>query len=328
MLKRRSNIRSRIAGVWANLGPRRKAWRKKRRQAVRDFGLLFGYDIRRTQLRRLSSSTDFFSEPPLNPNSTSSLPACLVMLVSGAELEALTVNTLESLRLTGHTLPILVYTTRGSLKMIQRIQAYYEFSIEVIEANQGFAQGSYAGFGSTEFNKFTNLKWTALLDAFDKGYELVTFTDCDISFRTNYESYVRGASKVYSCGVQSESRNVFPPQFCTGFMYFRAEAVPLLRFLQESAIRNAGLVNDQVLFNEVVSSNPDLIPRVQLLPEAVFMNGMQFGAIASKRHPLQVHVVEPVLFHANYVAGVAQKEELLRDGGLWHTPDVNFGQIS
>ena len=277
-----------------------------------------GLDIRRTHLTKTVFVEGFFDSQQLSAAKARNAGACLVMLVAGEELYDFARNALGSLKRAGLQQPIYVYTTRSSLPMVHRLATSFSIRVECLDDISEHDLSGYQQFGTSNFNFLTNLKWTALLDAFSRGHNLVTFADCDIAFLRNFESFVDSAKNFYACGLQSEARNVFPPQFCTGFMYFREDAIPLLEFLRDLASANSFIDNDQVLFNETVAAHPELVRQIHLLPEAVFMNGMQFAGISGSRHPVQVHEVEPVLFHANYASGLEAKQALLESSGLWN----------
>lgn len=289
---------------------------KKLFRSTRNLFLRAGLDLRRTSLRSLPADSPFFQATP-SLSGTEQAKHCLVILLSGVELESLARNFLESLRSVRDTAPVLCYTFPSSLELAEQLRSEYKMEIVILSENESSNQGHYSSFGSESFNRLTNMKWDALLDAFTRGYEVVVYSDVDLVFIRGYADFIQASAKVYSCGLQSEARNVYPPQYCTGFMYFTREAIPLLNYARSTAAANNFRENDQVLFNEIVASNPVLLAQIHLLPEAVFMNGMQFSAFTGPRHEVQVHQTEPILFHANYVAGATNKEVLLRDAGLW-----------
>lgn len=241
----------------------------------------------------------------------------IVSLVVGAETLPLLKNFLRTLRRAGNNRRVIIYTVGGLRSEVEEFTSDLSVDVRLVPGRVDAEIKEYSDYGSARFNAITNLKWSCLIDAFGADVDVAIFSDIDIAVIKDFEQFIFSAAEFYPCGFQSEARNTFPPQFCTGFMFFTRQAIPLLRFLDAASTANIKNGNDQTVLNEVARSNPSLYKDVLSLPEAVFMNGMQFPALAGPRHTDQVHIVEPLLFHANYVSGLAGKTRILRDLGLW-----------
>jgi hypothetical protein len=179
---------------------------------------------------------------------------------------------------------------------------------------------SYSKFGTEAFDAVVANKWRAILAALDRGYSQVVFSDCDIAVVRNFVPFLEAASAYYSCGVQSESNPVFPAHYCTGFMYFTAEARPFLESLSAVNLSNLHLGNDQKIFNLVVRSNKNLVRDILLLPESLFQNGLHFRTFLGQRFPDSGADLQPYIFHANFVSGIESKIRLLKYASLWFVP--------
>ena len=295
----------------------RKSFGKQSFRRSRNLLLRFGYDLRKTNLRNLVGIGSFFTEGPKVPKYAGPNSVALVLLVVGHETLPLLKNFLRTLRRAGNNRQAIVYTVVSLRSKVEEVAVELSADVRLIPGHVHSQVEEYSEYGSAQFNAITNLKWSCLIDAFRPDVDVAIFSDIDIAVIQDFENFIISAAELYPCGFQSEARNTFPPQFCTGFMFFTRQAIPLLRFLDATSAANVKNGNDQTVLNEVARSNPSLDKDVLSLPEAVFMNGMQFPAIAGPRHPDQVHTVEPLLFHANYVSGLDGKTRILKDLGLW-----------
>lgn len=308
--------KKKLVSVPEGLRSRRKSFHKQSFRRTRNLLLRFGYDLRKTNLQNLVGSGSFFTHESKGSLSASSSSVAIVLLVVGAETLPLLKNFLRTLRRAGNDRRATIYTVAGLRSEVQEVATELSADVRLIPGAD--LQGNeYSNYGSAQFNAITNLKWSCLIDAFEADVDVAIFSDIDIAVIQDFEQFIISAAELYPCGFQSEARNTFPPQFCTGFMFFTRQAIPLLRFLDRASAVNIKNGNDQTVLNEVARSNPSLYKDVMSLPEAVYMNGMQFSALAGPRHPDQVHTVEPLLFHANYVSGLAGKIRILKDLGLW-----------
>ena len=309
--------KKKLISVLEGLRSRRKSFNKQSFRRARNLLLGFGYDLRKTNLQNLVGSGSFFTDGSKGSLSASSSAVAIVLLVVGAETLPLLKNFLRTLRRAGNDRRAIIYTVAGLRSEVQEVAAELSADVRLIPGSVDSQGNEYSNYGSAQFNAITNLKWSCLIDAFEADVDVAIFSDIDIAVIQDFEQFIISAAELYPCGFQSEARNIFPPQFCTGFMFFTRQAIPLLRFLDRASAVNIKNGNDQTVLNEVARSNPSLYKDVLSLPEAVFMNGMQFPALAGPRHPDQVHTVEPLLFHANYVSGLAGKTRILKNLGLW-----------
>ena len=87
-----------------------------------------------------------------------------------------------------------------------------------------------------------------------------------------------------------------------------------LSFISKSNFNNG---NDQDIFNEVVSKNPQIIKSILALPEALFQNGLLYRTHIGPNFSASVGNLSIYLFHANFVSGIDNKINLLRYSGLW-----------
>lgn len=306
-----------LVSVVERLSSRRKSFHKQSFLRARNLLLRFGYDLRKTNLQNLVGSGSFFTDGSKGSLTASSSSVAIVLLVVGAETLPLLKNFLTTLRRAGNNRRAIVYTFNGLRSEVEDVATELFADVRLIPGRVDSMVKQYSDFGSAQFNAITNLKWSCLIDAFEADVDVAIFSDIDIAVIRDFEQFIVSAAGLYPCGFQSEARNTFPPQFCTGFMFFTRQAIPLLRFLDAASAANSKKGNDQAVLNEVARSNPSLYRDVLSLPEAVFMNGMQFPALAGPRHPDQVHTVEPLLFHANYVSGIEGKVRILKDLGFW-----------
>lgn len=306
-----------LVSALEGLRSRRKSFYEQSFRRARNLFLRFGYDLRKTNLQNLVGSGSFFTDGSKSSRSASSRSVAIVLLVVGAETLPLLRNFLTTLRRAGNNRRAIIYTLDGLRLEVEDVATELSADVRLIPRRVDTKVKKYSDYGSAQFNVITNLKWSCIIDALGADVDVAIFSDIDIAVIQDFEQFILSAAELYPCGFQSEARNTFPPQFCTGFMFFTRQAIPLLRFLEAASAVNDKNGNDQTVLNEVARSNPSLYKDVLSLPEAVFMNGMQFPALAGPRHPDQVHIVEPLLFHANYVSGLAGKTRILKDLGLW-----------
>jgi len=236
---------------------------------------------------------------------------CVVYLCIGADVIPLTKQSVQSLRAVNADIPIFICSDVGEAERsgLEKLGA----EIVGVEKFGKSFRGHYSAFGSEEFSKVTSTKWASLLDRFSDDYELVLFVDSDIVFFKDPVEYIVECSMGFPSGLQSESHSVFPPEFCTGFMYFHANARPLIEYLWESSQEGDRQGNDQVFFNEAVANFPELLSRIYELPGTLFLNGLSYPFLSGQAHNDQVAELQPFLFHANFFVGIETKQNVLRD---------------
>lgn len=178
---------------------------------------------------------------------------------------------------------------------------------------------SYSEFGTRDFNRVTNLKWTIISQALSEGRRLVLFSDADIVFMRPFLDYLEAMSSHTSVGMQSENLNSFPPEFCTGFMYFTPESMPIVLDLEGFSAANDYDANDQVMLRNWLPQERAQSARIYELNGALFPNGkLARGLMGSTGDaPGFPEAVQPFLFHANWLAGLENKKAVLTQLGLW-----------
>jgi hypothetical protein len=244
---------------------------------------------------------------------------CLAMLVHGDELLPFVENALGTLRNSGNGIPVLIWVSpQTSLSAGAAIGARYGAKTQPI-AMPGAVKAGYSDWGTAPFNAVVSLKYHLLLQTLDLGYETVIFADCDIAFIADFSQYLVSASTVYAVGIQSEAQPSFPPQYCTGFMYFTRAARPLLERLDVITRGGDQKTGDQAAFNALIEQEPELMHSILALPESLFQNGLQYRQYHGRRFKESVGELKPFLFHANWIFGLENKRRVLRRIGLWHS---------
>jgi hypothetical protein len=185
--------------------------------------------------------------------------------------------------------------------------------------------GDYHPIRTDAFGRFTASKWPAIRHLLESGFRRVTYTDVDVAWIRNPLPLLRAALRPYDVAIQTEGTEIFPPNFCTGFMSFRNSdfTINLLRQLEAiypDALTVAPPKNDQVVFNTTIANDPGAIHRVFGLSEQLFANGPLADAIASHYDTLPevlIRRIDPIMFHANWCIGLAHKRALLAHTGNW-----------
>jgi hypothetical protein len=217
---------------------------------------------------------------------------------------------------------VIIYTSSSSYAKIEKIVDQYspQLSIEVIEfikSSNSLDISNYSNYGTQGFNYITSIKWDVILKTLDKHYETVVYADCDLVFIADFSDYIKSSSHIFACGIQSESSPSFPPNYCTGFMYFTRGAADFLKKLSTVNVAYAHKYNDQDVFNMIIKENPHVVKDLLALPEALFQNGLLYQTHSGAKFPELVGELRPYLFHANYVIGVENKINLLKRSKLW-----------
>ena len=226
-------------------------------------------------------------------------------------------NSLVSLRRAAAAVDVIVYCSTPCLDSIGAVAQRHGCRFVDIGNLDPTGRSGYSDFGTDEFNAVVSRKWDAILMTLELGYQTVVFADCDIAFIRDFVPYLSAAASTYACGLQSESVVLWPPEYCTGFMFFTREAMDLLRMMSAVNKENVHRGNDQVIFNEEIRRNPDLIRDVLALPESLFQNGLHYRSHLGPKLAYSVGNLTPLLFHANYVAGLENKKSLLKYVSLW-----------
>ncbi|OOY34245.1 putative nucleotide-diphospho-sugar transferase [Solemya velum gill symbiont] len=239
----------------------------------------------------------------------------VVYLVHGTDLEKMLENSVRTLLRHCENIDVIIYYTDDSNTHYDQVAQ--KFGVRVIPVEDITGNREYSNFGTENFNRVTSLKWKIILQTLDLGYDTVVFSDCDIAFVQDFRPYIESAVRYYPVGVQSESSSMFPPAFCTGFMYFNKSTKPFLERLKEINQNVLGEYNDQEVFNRTLGNTPKLYRDILTLPESLFPNGLHSRSFVGKDFEGLFGELSPFLFHANFVKGVQAKIDLLKYVNLW-----------
>lgn len=240
---------------------------------------------------------------------------CIVYLLVGSDLLPIFINSIKSLRKVDDKIDVVVYAKGTICVDLKNISNLYKFN--VISLDSGSTDKTYSEFGSADFNKTTRLKWDIILHSFELGYETVVYSDADIAFINLFSSYISAVSRHYKIGVQSESQPSWYPSYCTGFMFFTHDFIVYIKQISDIHKSSLDNLNDQDVFNTVISDNPFLVKEVFLLPESLFPNGLHYKNFKSESFNIVGGQLSPFIFHANWVKGIDHKIKLLKHVGLW-----------
>jgi hypothetical protein len=241
----------------------------------------------------------------------------VVYLAVGDNAASILENSLISLR--RHTdADIYLYCPDGIEKLFQPLQKKYK--ITVIAGLTEDISSATADYGTPVFNLITHQKWAAIDHTLKLGYDFVVYCDFDVVILNDFGAYIERAAKTYPVGIQSECSPKFPPEYCTGFMYFNNSNFSrhLLSLSTQCSAEIGSLQHDQYVFNEVVgNSNPELRQRILALPESLFANGLQYRTFLNGEKVELTGRLQPFIFHANWVVGLENKIKLLKHLNLW-----------
>jgi hypothetical protein len=165
----------------------------------------------------------------------------------------------------------------------------------------------------------------AILKLFEAGYERVTFSDVDIAWRRDPMPLLRVVLLHYELAIQTEGQPSYPPHCCTGYMSWRNSEFNLRWLTELQAVHKQNLqknpsIHDQTVFNRLLVQHPDLVRRLYPLSECTFAVGLFAPALALKDPDLLAlasHRLDPMIFHANWAIGLAQKKVMLERTGNW-----------
>jgi hypothetical protein len=243
----------------------------------------------------------------------------IVYLDIGDDTKDFTLNSIKSFRNSDLQTSIIVYTDKKEKFEVNYSQ---KFDFQIVEysllgGSQQF--GSYSEFGTQQFNKICNFKWEIILYTFELGYEKVIYSDFDIVFLDSPVNYLNLYNRDFLFMVQSESQNAYPPVICNGFMIFNEKSIPLLSDLNDLAKTFDG--NDQVLLNRYLRDHNHLTELIHILPEALFANGLHWKNLLSNDKIQGIGIaadsVKPIMFHANFLVGLDNKQAMLKQLNLW-----------
>lgn len=286
----------------------------------------FGFDLRRTQILNSeihASRGAGGASGPGNPGGSQAnlvQELAVVYLSVGRDGLDLLENSVASIRGVGFSGTIQVFHDAAGEAALETIARKHRLDLERLESPTREKLAGDVSFGAGDFARITHLKWQVILRALSQPNTVVLFADSDVVFLKAFEDFFLSASKYYMVGIQSESRSFFPPAYCIGLMFFTPQARDLLVQLSRATDSNASRGTAQQILNELILANPQLVPQILTLPEAVFPVGLSYPLLAGSPHPLQVHTPEVLAFHANWVVGNNAKRTMLDDLGLWAAP--------
>jgi len=298
-------------------------FRRLLRVLASQFGLTLGFTYARRLL--LSTGSVLFSPDYILPDQPR---GAMVFMSSASEGFDLLHNAIHSLRQSMNGQDIHVFVSPSDLSLAQTLLSEYRCEVSQIPSEGELEAHGHQSYSDSLFRTVAARKWSCIRDVLSKDeYHYVVYSDTDVAFFRDIESFISNAVRVFPLGFQSEARSTFPVQYCSGFGFFRRDALPFL----DEVVRITKLNNrnprayDQVVLNEIVNANPELGVHILTLPEAVFPNGLQYSTFVGQAHSALIHRVEPMLFHANYVTGLSDKISLLRGVGGWYLPERSEG---
>jgi len=246
-----------------------------------------------------------------------------ILLVVSGGLSDFIQNTLFSIQRCGAEGRICIALPENALAEVQaavsrRIKVEY-FLLEEICATDYSWIRDYHDYGSEVFNHFTLARWAAIRFLLQRGFKRVTYTDVDVAWIRNPIPLLRAVLQVYEVAVQTSAQEKFPPAYCTGFMSFRNSEFTLatlgeLDMVNRDAVKRDPTKKDQAVFNLLVARSHDFEQKIFALSELLFASGLLAGAISAKALEGKVN---PIIFHANWTVGLANKRRLLRETGNW-----------
>jgi hypothetical protein len=254
----------------------------------------------------------------------------IIMVVSGG-LEEFISNTIASMESCKIDLSnVVIFAPRNVKNSFNKLQLFSSVgSILALEdiTNQDSLNKNddYYNYGSSEFGEFTIYKWKAIKCLLEEGFQNIIYTDVDIAWRRNPIDLLETIHKTYDVTLQTEGSSYFPPHFCTGFMSFANTKFSheLLASLIEShtnIIQTNPTYHDQLVFNNVIQSNPYIAKSIFPLSEILFANGLLAKLMSTSDELLeeiQSGQPNPMIFHANWTVGLESKKRMLQQTGNW-----------
>lgn len=171
-------------------------------------------------------------------------------------------------------------------------------------------QKEAAKYNTGEFKSITTRKLEVILQNMRMDPEVV-WVDNDIVFFSNCIDELRGYR-----GKFVMQDDLWGP--CTGFFLARADVFSL-RTIQQSIEwlqlnKDRPSANDQHAFQNIAKRTIGLV--VTLLPQDEYPNGEVFFN--------QKRIEKAKMVHCNYLITTAEKEERLKQHGLWNPDDLAF----
>lgn len=251
---------------------------------------------------------------------------CVAFLIVGSELDDFLINSLRSLREVEPNAHVFVFVDQESEERIKRLVRFWNVNTLLLPLEGKNSLDSYQEFGSRGFNHVSNLKWMVFRELFNRGFELVVYSDVDVVFLRPFLSYVERVAQEFPVGLQSEGQDTFPPLLCAGFMFFSARAKVIASDLELISRQIDSALNDQEIINARFREDGELRRLVYELPSHLFANGLFAESVRSGLSSGQQVGPGWMVFHANFVSGTQAKKEMLRRVGLWN-PEPTRGEV-
>ncbi len=181
----------------------------------------------------------------------------------------------------------------------------------------------YVDYGTESFieinwEKVRYIRW--LLD----HYRHVVYADLDVGWLSDPLWYLQSVAETFPLAFQTEACRRFPPVLCWGFVSAKSAPVTLAlldTMLRQYDERPAGhpLVDEQNTLDAMITRDPGWLRHIHLLSEGLFVNGLGYRNLLKAPAPLvTMHgALEPLIFHANWTVGLANKRALMTQTGTW-----------
>ncbi|HWE72430.1 MAG TPA: putative nucleotide-diphospho-sugar transferase [Stellaceae bacterium] len=191
------------------------------------------------------------------------------------------------------------------------------------EPSSDFMSDDYVEYGTPAFisinwAKVRYLRW--LLEQ----YRHVVYADLDVAWLGDPLWYLQAIARYYPLAFQTEALRRFPPVCCWGFVSIKATETSQRFFetlLAEYDNRLPGNtpIDEQAVCDALITQDPVWMSQIYPLPEALFLNGLNYKALLSDPHaavPME-GALAPFTFHANWTKGLKNKRALMERTGTW-----------
>ena len=243
---------------------------------------------------------------------------CVAFLVVGSDLSDFLTNSLRSLRAVEPNVPVFLFVEPGLEEEYSELVNPWNVTTLTAPIGERILTKSYENFGSRHFNYICSLKWEVFLQLFDRGFEVVVYSDVDIAFMGPFVSYIESVSLDFPVGMQSEGQSTFPSLLCAGFMFFSSGLREVILEFQRISTEIDFALNDQEIINARLLSDERFRKSVYELPSHLFANGLLVHSIRGRSTAESTARPNCLVFHANFVAGIEKKRELMSEVGLWN----------
>ena len=251
--------------------------------------------------------------------------ATIVAMIANLGAEALLENALVSLTRAGigaHIVYVARPDSSGSvIDPILRKFGAHGISFSAFGDTEPVGLGrTYADYGSLDFVAINWAKVRYLRWLLDK-HRHVVYSDIDVVWLSDPLWYLQRVAEHFPLAFQSEALRQFPPVLCWGFVSLVASAISrglLDEMLLRRQLAIGHLTDEQTLCNAIFAGDPAWLTRAYALPEALFINGLGWKALAVDEPKVPIHgKLAPFIFHANWTIGLESKRALMARVGAW-----------